>query len=60
MQALCLGAKGVGLGRPILYANSAYGEEGVIRAVSGGWHHLTHIANPFTKALLLGSLLSQL
>jgi len=27
------------MGRPFLYANSAYGEEGVIRAVSGGWHH---------------------
>lgn len=33
LKALCLGAKAVGLGRPFLYAQSAYGEQGVIRAV---------------------------
>ncbi|ODQ78551.1 hypothetical protein BABINDRAFT_39595 [Babjeviella inositovora NRRL Y-12698] len=33
IKALCLGAKGVGLGRPFLYANSSYGEDGVIRAI---------------------------
>lgn len=33
LQALALGAKGVGLGRPFLYAQAAYGEKGVIRAV---------------------------
>lgn len=33
LKALCLGAKGVGLGRPFLYAQTAYGEQGVIRAV---------------------------
>lgn len=33
LKALCLGAKGVGLGRPFLYANSAYGEKGVRRAI---------------------------
>ncbi|TIB03312.1 hypothetical protein E3P96_01932 [Wallemia ichthyophaga] len=33
LKALCLGAKGVGLGRPFLYAQSAYGEQGVVRAV---------------------------
>jgi L-lactate dehydrogenase (cytochrome) len=32
LKALCLGAKGVGLGRAFLYANSAYGEAGVRRA----------------------------
>lgn len=32
IKALCLGAKGVGLGRVFLYANSAYGEQGVRRA----------------------------
>lgn len=32
LKALCLGAKGVGLGRPFLYANSGYGENGVIKA----------------------------
>ncbi|ODV72264.1 FMN-dependent alpha-hydroxy acid dehydrogenase family protein CYBJADRAFT_153096 [Cyberlindnera jadinii NRRL Y-1542] len=29
VKALCLGAKGVGMGRPFLYAMSGYGEEGV-------------------------------
>ncbi|AQZ18322.1 CYB2 (YML054C) [Zygosaccharomyces parabailii] len=33
IKALCLGAKGVGLGRPILYANSTYGKEGVQKAI---------------------------
>lgn len=32
LKALCLGAKGVGLGRSFLYANSAYGENGVVKA----------------------------
>lgn len=33
LQALALGARGVGLGRPFLWAQAAYGEKGVIRAV---------------------------
>lgn len=33
IKALCLGAKGVGIGRPFLYAMSAYGLPGVDRAV---------------------------
>ncbi|KAL2177268.1 FMN-dependent dehydrogenase-domain-containing protein [Thermothelomyces heterothallicus CBS 202.75] len=33
LKALCLGAKGVGIGRPFLYAMSAYGQEGVERAM---------------------------
>ncbi|KAJ9097248.1 hypothetical protein QFC21_004917 [Naganishia friedmannii] len=33
LKALCLGAKAVGLGRPFLYAQSAYGEDGVVKAV---------------------------
>ncbi|ODV78186.1 cytochrome b2, mitochondrial precursor [Suhomyces tanzawaensis NRRL Y-17324] len=33
LKALCLGAKGVGLGRPFLYANSAYGQEGVEKLI---------------------------
>lgn len=33
LKALCLGAKGVGIGRPFLYAMSAYGYEGVDRAM---------------------------
>lgn len=32
IKALCLGAKGVGIGRPFLYAMSAYGLPGVDRA----------------------------
>lgn len=33
LKALCLGAKGVGLGRPFLYANSCYGKDGVQKAI---------------------------
>ncbi|KKY27056.1 putative mitochondrial cytochrome [Phaeomoniella chlamydospora] len=33
IKALCLGAKGVGIGRPFLYAMSAYGLPGVDRAM---------------------------
>ncbi|CDO93507.1 unnamed protein product [Kluyveromyces dobzhanskii CBS 2104] len=33
LKALCLGAKGVGLGRPFLYSNSCYGKEGVKKAI---------------------------
>jgi len=31
VKAIALGAKAVGLGRPFLYANGAYGEAGVVR-----------------------------
>ncbi|TGJ82466.1 hypothetical protein E0Z10_g6312, partial [Xylaria hypoxylon] len=33
LKALCLGAKGVGIGRPFLYAMSAYGFDGVDRSM---------------------------
>lgn len=33
LMALALGAKGVGFGRPFLFAQAAYGEKGAIRAV---------------------------
>jgi L-lactate dehydrogenase (cytochrome) len=33
LKALCLGARGVGIGRPFLYAMSAYGQPGVERAL---------------------------
>ncbi|KAF9894437.1 hypothetical protein FE257_007940 [Aspergillus nanangensis] len=33
LKALCLGAKGVGIGRPFLYAMSSYGQAGVDRAM---------------------------
>lgn len=34
MAALALGAKAVGLGRPFLYGNGTYGEEGVRKVIS--------------------------
>lgn len=33
IKAICLGAKGVGMGRPFLYAMAGYGEAGVVRAI---------------------------
>ena len=33
LKALCLGARGVGIGRPFLYAMSTYGQKGVERAM---------------------------
>ncbi|CDK27187.1 unnamed protein product [Kuraishia capsulata CBS 1993] len=33
LKALCLGATGVGLGRPFLYSVSGYGEAGVVKAI---------------------------
>lgn len=33
VKAVCLGAKAVGLGRPFLYANAAYGERGVSKTI---------------------------
>jgi L-lactate dehydrogenase (cytochrome) len=33
LKAMCLGASGVGIGRPFLYAMSAYGQDGVERAM---------------------------
>ena len=33
IKALCLGARGVGLGRPFMYALTAYGTEGVCKAI---------------------------
>lgn len=33
LKAIALGAKGVGIGRPFLYAMSTYGEEGVVKAM---------------------------
>ncbi|TKA55417.1 hypothetical protein B0A53_02341 [Rhodotorula sp. CCFEE 5036] len=33
LKAVALGAKAVGIGRPFLYAYSAYGHEGVVRAI---------------------------
>ncbi|KAF8922501.1 FMN-dependent dehydrogenase-domain-containing protein [Mucidula mucida] len=34
LKALCLGARAVGMGRPFLYAQSAYGDAGVAKAIS--------------------------
>lgn len=33
VKALCLGAKGVGIGRPFIYAMASYGEEGVTKLI---------------------------
>jgi len=33
LKALCLGARAVGLGRPFLFAQSAYGEAGVVKLI---------------------------
>lgn len=33
LKAICLGAKGVGIGRPFLYAMSTYGDDGVYKAM---------------------------
>ncbi|KAF9654240.1 hypothetical protein BDM02DRAFT_3182063 [Thelephora ganbajun] len=33
LKALCLGARAVGLGRPFLYAQSAYGDAGVVKII---------------------------
>ncbi|CAN3359575.1 L-lactate dehydrogenase (cytochrome) [Diutina catenulata] len=33
LKAICLGAKGVGIGRPFLYAMSTYGDDGVYKAI---------------------------
>jgi len=33
IKAVCLGARGVGIGRPFLYAMSSYGQQGVERAI---------------------------
>lgn len=37
VKALCLGAKAVGLGRPFLFANGAYGEDGVVKVCESKW-----------------------
>lgn len=35
LKALCLGASGVGLGRPFIYAAAGWGPEGVEKLVMG-------------------------
>lgn len=37
LKALCLGAKAVGIGRPYLFAQSAYGSDGVVRIHESEW-----------------------
>lgn len=39
LKAVALGARGVGLGRPFLFAQAAYGDKGVIRAVRSECSH---------------------
>lgn len=38
LKALCLGAKAVGIGRPLLYAMGAYGNDGVMKAIDSKSH----------------------
>lgn len=38
LKALCLGARGVGLGRPFLWGNSVWGEEGCRRVIESEYH----------------------
>ena len=42
IKALCLGAKGVGMGRPFLYSLT-YGEEGVVHAIESKSRSLSTI-----------------
>lgn len=37
LKALCLGAKGVGMGRPFLYAQSAWQTDGVVKVIDSEW-----------------------
>jgi L-lactate dehydrogenase (cytochrome) len=39
IKAICLGARGVGIGRPFLYSMSAYGQDGVERAIQRTFCH---------------------
>lgn len=48
LKALCLGAKGVGLGRAFLYGNGAWGEDGVRRVVESEF-------SPFQLYLLIAN-----
>lgn len=34
LKAICLGARGVGIGRPFLYAMSTYGDDGVLKLIN--------------------------
>ena len=48
LKALCLGARGVGLGRAFLYANGVWGEAGARRVVQSKHSHL-HVISPSLK-----------
>lgn len=45
LKALCLGARGVGLGRAFLYANSVWGEEGCSRVIQSTWLVFTMLSD---------------
>ena len=54
IKALCLGARGVGFGRPFMYALSAYGTEGVIKAIQSKFNVVMVLWNPvLTSAIVL-------
>jgi L-lactate dehydrogenase (cytochrome) len=46
LMAVALGARGVGLGRPFLFAQAAYGEKGAIRAVRSEFFPLFRFTYP--------------
>ena len=56
IKALCLGAKGVGIGRPFLYAMSAYGLPGVDRAMQVSF---SSMAPSSFRLFLLSSILTE-
>jgi L-lactate dehydrogenase (cytochrome) len=43
VKALALGAKAVGVGRPILYANGTHGEDGVRRVIQSLYYLIAHL-----------------
>lgn len=51
IKALCLGAKGVGIGRPFLYAMSAYGLDGVDRAMQVSCKYLQSASRVLTDVI---------
>lgn len=52
LKALCLGARGVGLGRPFLWGNSVWGEEGCRRVIESECLSLTCDPAPSAYAQL--------
>ena len=58
LKALCLGATGVGIGRPFMYALSAHGTEGVHKAVDSEFSPVTSPCAVLCSNFYLGNLLT--